>query len=180
MIDFLDSLSRPVKRTILLIMDVALVPVALVSAFALRYGMPNPTPVVLNETPLVVLVTILSGAIIIAMGLPRIKLQSLEVQAVARIALTAAILSVTAIVASYLIASGEPRSVPLIFGALFFGMSLGTRLIAIAILDKLRERGTTRLPVAIYGAGSAGVQLAAALRNTPGDLTGRPATISPS
>ena len=166
MIDFLDDLSRPVKRTILLFMDVALVPVALVSAFALRYGMPNPAPVVLNEVPLVVLVTVLSGVIIIAMGLPRIKLQSLEVQAVARIALTAAILSVTAIVASYLIASGEPRSVPLIFGALFLGMSLGTRLIAIAILDKLRERGTTRLPVAIYGAGSAGVQLAAALRNS--------------
>ncbi|WP_377509516.1 polysaccharide biosynthesis protein [Octadecabacter sp. R77987] len=147
-------------------MDVALVPVAIVCAFALRYGMPNPAPVVLNEIPLLLLVTVLSGGIINAMGLPRIKLQSLEVQAVARIALTAAILAVSAIVASYLIASGEPRSVPLIFGAVFFGMSLGTRLIAITLLEKLRERGTTRLPVAIYGAGSAGVQLAAALRSS--------------
>ncbi len=165
-IDFLDNLSRPAKRAILLFMDVALVPVAIVCAFALRYGMPNPAPVVLNEIPLLLLVTVLSGGIINAMGLPRIKLQSLEVQAVARIALTAAILAVSAIVASYLIASGEPRSVPLIFGAVFFGMSLGTRLIAITLLEKLRERGTTRLPVAIYGAGSAGVQLAAALRSS--------------
>lgn len=165
-IDFLDNLSRPAKRAILLFMDVALVPVAIVCAFALRYGMPNPAPVVLNEIPLLLLVTVLSGGIINAMGLPRIKLQSLEVQAVARIALTAAILAVAAIVASYLIASGEPRSVPLIFGAVFFGMSLGTRLIAISLLEKLRERGTTRLPVAIYGAGSAGVQLAAALRSS--------------
>ena len=166
MIDFLDNLSRPAKRAMLLFMDVALVPVAIVCAFALRYGMPNPAPVVLNEILLLLLVTVLSGGIINAMGLPRIKLQSLEVQAVARIALTAAILAVAAIVASYLIASGEPRSVPLIFGALFFGMSLGMRLIAITFLEKLREHGAARLPVAIYGAGSAGVQLAAALRSS--------------
>lgn len=166
MIDFLDSLSRPAKRAILLFMDIFLVSVAFVCAFALRYGMPNPVPVVLNEVPLLLLVTLLSGLIINAMGLPQIKLQSLEVQAVARIAVTAVTLAVTAIVASYLIASGEPRSVPLIFGTLFFWMSLGTRLVAIAILDKLRERGTARLSVAIYGAGSAGVQLAAALHNS--------------
>jgi FlaA1/EpsC-like NDP-sugar epimerase len=58
-----------------------------------------------------------------------------------------------------------PRSVPLIFGVLFFLSAVLIRVFGLYLLNHLLNRGVEqRVPMAIYGAGSAGIQMASALR----------------
>lgn len=58
---------------------------------------------------------------------------------------------------------GAPRTVPLITGVLFLLAVVFSRIIALKLIQMLILRASDRKPVAIYGAGSAGTQLAATL-----------------
>jgi FlaA1/EpsC-like NDP-sugar epimerase len=110
--------------------------------------------------------TFFGGLVIAQFGLHQIKLNALETTAIARIGGCAAALAVSAMAISYLLGAGTPRSVPMIFGTIFFLLSLGARLVALFIIGYVNERTLARMPVAIYGSGSAGIQLALALRRS--------------
>lgn len=157
------ALSRPVKRRILLAMDGLLIPLCLAAAFFLRYGTLS-LPVALTEALwLFVVVTAIGMATVMALGLHRIKLETFESRAASRIGLTAIILAIAAVLVSYGFQLGTPRSVPVIFGALFFMASMSARQAMLVTLQVLRARSTDQIPVAIYGAGPAGIQLASVL-----------------
>jgi FlaA1/EpsC-like NDP-sugar epimerase len=162
---FLHDLPRPVKRAIVLAADTALIPIALYAACALRYGTGAPWRVMDSATyPLFPMLTLLGIAVLVACRLPWIKLGTFEHRAVVRIATAAALLSLLAMGISYTLALPAPRSVPLIFGAVFLLSSFGLRLAGQQILAHAGAGGGMRTAVAIYGAGAAGIQLAAALR----------------
>ena len=110
------------------------------------------------------LMTVVGIVLISALRLDRIKLNAFENSAVSRIGAVAIFLAAAAIVISYLLKLSGPRSVPLIFGTIFFLLAVGARLGALRLLSWLSETGQDRIPVAIYGAGAAGIQLASALR----------------
>ncbi|MFK7837593.1 MAG: polysaccharide biosynthesis protein [Sulfitobacter sp.] len=110
------------------------------------------------------LLTALGACIAYALRLDRIKLNAFETNAVARIGLAAGLLAAFAIMSSYMLNLQGPRSVPLIFGIIFFFLAVATRLGALALLRWADERAADREHVAIYGAGAAGIQLASALR----------------
>ncbi|MFQ1702130.1 polysaccharide biosynthesis protein [Loktanella agnita] len=80
--------------------------------------------------------------------------------------MAAAMLSLAGIAASYLLNLSGPRSVPLIFGIIFFVLALSTRIFGLYALRHISQNKSTCLPVIIYGAGAAGIQLAAALRQS--------------
>lgn len=61
---------------------------------------------------------------------------------------------------------GAPRTVPLITGVLFLLVLILSRIFALRLIQMLTLRASVRKPVAIYGAGSAGTQLAAILANS--------------
>ena len=65
---------------------------------------------------------------------------------------------------SYLLKLSAPRTVPLLLGLFFCIFAVVARIGGHSLLRWLSERGGNRKPVAIYGAGAAGIQLAAALR----------------
>jgi FlaA1/EpsC-like NDP-sugar epimerase len=159
----LTQISRRSKLSILLGLDLALVPISIVAALVLRYGMTNPVPLLTERYAFILSMTVVGAIVIYGFGLHRIKLQSIAIRAIGQIGLVSIVLVIAAIVLSYTMNAATPRSVPVIVGALFFVLAVSSRILGIALLSMLREFDTSRTPVAIYGAGSAGVQLATAL-----------------
>ncbi|MFO6465130.1 polysaccharide biosynthesis protein [Jannaschia sp. KMU-145] len=158
-----QDLSRRTKRMILLVMDGLLVPVSLYLAHALRYG--TATPPLEGGAPYIMLATALGLVIVTVLRLPWIKLNALESHAIIKIALAAGAIAVGMAALSFMLQAGSPRSVPAITGALFFCFTILGRLAAIILLETFWTP-TVAEPVAIYGAGRAGIQLAAALRQS--------------
>lgn len=162
----LRNMSRKTKVTMWLLFDVILVPISLYAAFSLRLGTPTTFPMMQSSWALFPLL-MLSGVITFqVLRLPRIKLHSFDAYAMRRIGIAALILTVAAMILSYLFDFWAPRSVPLIFGAIFFGAAAVSRLVGLAMLQAVFGRLGNVVPVAIYGAGVAGIQLASALRQS--------------
>lgn len=159
----LTTLSRRQKRLIYLVGDVACVPISLYLAFCLRFGTALPLAQVAEALPLFALLTVLSPFVFVALRLPWIKLATLDSTAFLRVVGAAGVLAVLAMVASYLLQSGPPRSVPMIFAVVLMVLTLALRNIGVLVLYQGRHLG---VPVAIYGAGDAGLQLALALRQS--------------
>lgn len=160
----IHDLSRAKKRAIFLAVDTLLVPLSLYCAFALRYGSATPWIPVANSWVLFPVLTLWGAGIIWALRLHRIKLNAFDTHSMSNIGLAALLLAVSAILLSYMMDLFAPRSVPLLLGLFFYIFAISARLGGLALLRNLAERGGNRKPVAIYGAGAAGIQLAAALR----------------
>ena len=162
----LRDIPRGSKVIMWLLVDAALVPISLYAAFSLRLGTPSTFPMMQSSWPLFPLLT-LSGIITFQLlGLPRIKLHSFDAYAMRRIGITALVLTVAAMILSYLFDFWAPRSVPMIFGVIFFVGAVVARLVSLALLQAILGRLGHAVPVAIYGAGAAGIQLASALRQS--------------
>lgn len=162
----LHTLPRSTKRKIFFAVDALLVPVSFYMAFALRYDTLTPWHVMRDALPLFGLMTLVGIGVITACRLPHIKLNAFETRAITKIGVAAVSMALLAIVLSYLMGLSGPRSVPAIFGVLFFVGSVGVRLAGLALLNwQANLKGTHEL-VAIYGAGAAGIQLASALHRS--------------
>ncbi|HGG03856.1 MAG TPA: polysaccharide biosynthesis protein, partial [Aliiroseovarius sp.] len=162
----LHKMSRRTKRNIFLAADTILIPISLYGAFALRYGTAFPTFALENSAILFPLMMVLGILVIVGLKLPNIKLNAMETRAIMKIGLASISLAIVAMVCSYLFLLSAPRSVPVLFGAIFFVSSVFMRIAGLYVLSFLTERSLHREPVAIYGAGSAGIQLALALRQS--------------
>lgn len=160
------SLPRAIKGALIFVTDLVLVPCALYLAYALRYGTLSPDRIGQENWLLFPMMAVIGVALIKAFRLHKIKLHAIENSAVLRIGLVSACLALAAMVVSYLLNMPSPRSVPLIFGAVFFLSAVSVRILGLRALTYLAEKENARLPVAIYGAGSAGIQLASALRQS--------------
>ena len=160
------DLPRRAKVLLWLGIDALLVPIALYAAFALRLGTPSAFPMMQSSWLLFLMLMVMGVVVFRTLGLPRIKLHSFDAYAMRRIGLAAAALTVGAMIFSYLFGFWAPRSVPLIFGAIFFGAAVVARLVALAVLQTVLGHLGNAVPVAIYGAGAAGIQLASGLRQS--------------
>lgn len=166
MYDFLEGLSRPIKRAIFFFMDLFLVLAGLYAAFALRSGNLTLFQTLGDSWILFALLPMLYVPLVLALRLPSIKLDAFESSAAIRIGIFAAVLSLSAMALSYALKLETPRSVPLIFGGVVFVGSTGTRMLAQILLQRLRSGGLHSIPIAVYGAGAAGIQLVSALRKS--------------
>lgn len=165
-LDIVDGLDRRSKWMIMTLTDVILILVALFAAFALRYGELYPMDHLLRAWPLFVIMVIAGIIYSWILNIPKMKLQSFDLQAIHRIALCGFLLILTAMSMSFLLRFSAPRSVPLIFGILFFSGALLSRMNALIMLRQLSNLGHKRTPVIIYGAGEAGIQLVSSLKQS--------------
>jgi len=163
MYTYIEAIPRSAKVAIFLIADLIFLPVCLYTAFALRNGVPTPWVQVRESFLLFPLVMGFGVIVGLALGMPRTKLSTYEVKDIGKSALFAFIMTVITISVSYMADLNAPRSVPLIFGILLFLCVSSSRLIGRAFLQFLFDHWQERKAVAIYGAGSAGTQLASAL-----------------
>lgn len=166
MYQFLNGLPRWIKGSVLLVTDLVLVAIALFAAYALRLNDPWPIDWFMSN---ITLLTLLLGTAIVStvsLQLHVVKLGSYENSAITRIALWAMILTLVGTICNATLVLGAPRTVPIIFGALIFLYSLLFRLGAIWVLSWLHNLRTNTTPVAVYGAGAAGLQLISALNRS--------------
>ncbi|WP_226804185.1 nucleoside-diphosphate sugar epimerase/dehydratase [Amylibacter sp. SFDW26] len=112
-------------------------------------------------------VTVLGALLAVGLGLPRVKLKAFENRSISKIGICSIGLISIAIISSYVFKLEAPRTIPIIFGLTFLILSSGIRLLGQLVLTKAYGKNTPHKRVLVYGAGSAGSQLAAALSQTP-------------
>ena len=160
----IHDLSRAKKRAIFLAIDSMLVPLALYFAFAFRYGTGTPWMPIADSWVLFPGISMWGVGIIWALRLHRIKLNAFDTHSMSNIGVASLLIAFSAVMLSYLLKLSAPRSVPMLLGLFFCIFAVIVRIGGLNLLRWLSERGGNRKPVAIYGAGAAGIQLAAALR----------------
>lgn len=168
MLNFIEDLSRRAKWSILLLMDIVVIIAAFYAAFALRFGTITPFFALKASWPMLPMLITAGSVYAIMLGMPKIKLHAFNIYTVRPIALCAALLILTAMSLSFVLVVGAPRSVPIIFGMLFFFGSVSARVLTLFLIKQLQNFDQPRTSVIIYGAGAAGIQLASALRQERG------------
>lgn len=168
-----SKLPRTTKAAIVFATDGLLLPLALWMAFGFRLGPLDPSsplglvdPLAWIELADVAVIWLGSLGILAAFRLYRIKLHAIDLDAIRRIAICSAAIGLFAATAAFFLQSGSPRSIPVLYGASFFLFSVCVRIAALRGLQAAARFGSNRKPVAIYGAGAAGIQLAASLKQS--------------
>ncbi len=164
--DRLSGLSRAVKRAILIGFDVLALFVALWLSFTIRLGGSfSPTT---YHWLLMVAAPFIAIPVFVRMGLYRAVIRYLPERALITVIQAMTLATLLWVVALYFAEATRfavfPRTVPLfyfIFGTLMVG---GARFLAKAVLSTPEQSLGRESGVVIYGAGSAGTQLAEALR----------------
>jgi len=142
------------------------VPIALYVAYALRFGTAFPLGWLSGSWQILVATVVAAPVAIIVCRLPWIKLSTLDFRGALRIAAVGCLLGATASLSSLIFGAGSPRSIPVIFAVTFCILSFFGRVSVILSLQWF-AKSSSATPVAIFGAGAAGIQLSSALRQSP-------------
>lgn len=156
-------LSRPKKRLLSVVVDTVFIVLSFYLAFWVRLG---DFISLLDDS----YVFILAGTIIVTLytftrlGLYRAILRYLTFHAIAVVSVGTLISAGTFGLLSFYFNAFVPRTVPVIYGSFLCLLCGGARLLVRGLLSGVLQRG--RKKVLIYGAGSAGRQLALAMRSS--------------
>lgn len=160
--DFATKLSRIQKFAILLLVDFLLVPLSF-GLTTLVWADSVSLPAV-NLYGLVAIMAIVGAIASVALGLPRIKLNSYEQIGMQRTAAYSAIVGSAGVLSLEAFYNTGPSAQFMLFVTMVLMiLSVGARLLMRNVLLAFYHRGHHRQRVLIYGAGQTGVQLAAAL-----------------
>lgn len=164
---FATGLNRLQKIVILLLVDIALVPLSL--WIALTGVQPASLASMLSQPislwTLVLIMSFSGGIFSLALGLPRIKLNAFEQSGIQRTAGYATLVGLVGIATSQaLFGALSQASDMVVFTMTLLILSVSTRLLLRNLTIWLYHRGQVRQRVLIYGAGQTGVQLASALQ----------------
>lgn len=169
----LISLPRRVKAGMVFGADLTLLPLSFWAAFGFRLGIFDPDGVFglinpFSQVAIIDAVLVLAAcvAVLYAFKLHRIKLHAIDLDAIYRLATFSLAIMTISSIGTFFLQAGFPRSVPVYFGAIFFILAILVRLAALRLLRGMSSFSDNRQPVAIYGAGSAGIQLAASLKQS--------------
>ena len=164
---FVLSLSRRTKSLILVIFDLVALAVALWSGFALRLSEWWPAEYIKPSLLLFILVPIIGVLVFLKLGLYRAVVRYFSGQAVISVVKGVGLLTlVLYVLASWFAITPFPRSVPINFGLAALLYVGGSRLFVRHYYLWLINKTSNLVPVAIFGAGSAGIQLATALEKS--------------
>jgi FlaA1/EpsC-like NDP-sugar epimerase len=161
----LSEFSRNTKRALLVAIDIIALPVALWAGYALRLGEFWPKNIV-SAWWLFVAVPFVAVPIFVRMGLYRAVLRYVGSKAL--ITIVKAITITTLILLALVVMSetyGVPRSVFLSFWLISLLFIAGSRLLLRGYIHSYTRKRKNKQPVAVYGAGSAGAELAKAMQS---------------
>lgn len=160
-----DRLTRRDKRFVLLFVDILLAPAALFLSCALVYNTFLPYPELQRLASLFLALPFLAAMLSSALGIPRIKLKAYESLAILKTAVFAGFLAGCLFALNRFFDLRFPGVGVTLFGLIYFLAAVGTRVAMLKILLWVLRSGQTRCRVLIYGAGTTGMQLAAALKS---------------
>jgi FlaA1/EpsC-like NDP-sugar epimerase len=158
------NVSRAKKRVITLCIDSLFIAMAFWLALIVRLDSVEPLKIADNWLLLALLIPI-SLYVFISLGLYRAVLRYINSQALWAIALGTGITTVVLVLLAFFIGVGIPRTMPFIFAWLCLLTVGGSRVLVRALIGKMTT--SNKESVIIYGAGSAGRQLATALNAGP-------------
>ncbi|MEO8241668.1 MAG: nucleoside-diphosphate sugar epimerase/dehydratase [bacterium] len=161
----IDRLNRIHKRFVFLLVDVVLAPLALMMTVMLVYATFTPVWALGAMWRIFLVLPLVAALMSTALGIPNIKLKAFESLAILRTGAFSTLLSV----ALYVICKEASVMFPLVgvalFGLIFFLLSVGLRLAMLNLYLWVLRYGQRRWRILIYGAGTTGIQLAAALKS---------------
>lgn len=160
-----DTLSRSQKSYAVLAMDGLFVLLAIQVSVQLRLGEWWPTRYWETGWLTYVALPLVGMVLSWAMGIPHIVLRSFGNSALFQLGRYALVMAVVFAAMNTFLAQGFPRSAPGIWGAVFLFFSVFARLVILDLLNRMQAG--ERKKVVIYGAGSTGQRLIAALRASP-------------
>jgi FlaA1/EpsC-like NDP-sugar epimerase len=159
------GMSRRFKRIVFLSVDVVVAPLSLLLTIAVLYNDLTPLALSLNVWPLFPFLAATAALFSTALGIPKIKLKSYESQAILMTGAGAALLAASLYVFGGFMGYLLPPVAIILFCLIYFLSSVGARAVMLrALLWALRSE-QPRCRVIIYGAGTTGMQLAAALKS---------------
>jgi FlaA1/EpsC-like NDP-sugar epimerase len=163
LLNIVKSLSPGQKAITFLMVDLILIPVALIVTFALQ-----PVPLVPLETialilPILPYLLAASALVSFWIGIPSIRLNAYETRAVGKTAQYAAITGLVALMLGKIAGLGLATGLYVIFAACFFLFSAAARVVMFQVLTAIYRRDEGHTRVMIYGAGTTGTQLVSAL-----------------
>jgi FlaA1/EpsC-like NDP-sugar epimerase len=165
---WISAMSRCRKRVVLLAVDMLLIPVALIGAIALQGNALTENLSagggIIGHWLALPLLTVIGGLLSTVLGLPLIQLKSYESHAIALTGVHAVLLGLATAVLDDLAGLGTPLATLINFVLVYFLLDVATRMGMLQLLLGIYRRGQDQSRVLIYGAGSTGRQLAAALR----------------
>lgn len=158
------SLPRAQKRVITVLIDAVFILVAFWSAMFIRL---DSVKLISSSEHwiLIGLVIPISISIFVKLGLYRAVLRYVGINALGAVVVGVVASCCALIGLAFFLHSPIPRTVPIIFIAFSLLLVGGSRIVVRALVNKVSA--SKRRPVVIYGAGSAGRQLATALRHGP-------------
>lgn len=165
MYKILNTFSRNTKKTLLVAIDIIALPAALWAGYALRLGEWWPRGMD-NTWWLFVAAPLVAVPIFIRMGLYRAVLRYVGSKAL--ITIVKAVTITTLILLALVVMSetrGVPRSVFFSFWLISLLFIAGSRLVLRSYIHFYTTRRKNKKPVAVYGAGSAGAELAKAMQS---------------
>lgn len=178
--ELLTGLSRPVKRGLLLAFDISIMLLSLWLAIVIRQGSKGLIDDINSNFLIFILVPLSTVPHCIHRGLYRSIVRYSGAEVIGSVA-RATLYGLATFVAVYFLLPDKPpvpRSVPIIYWALATAIMAGARFVIgswllgnsiqnifFRVAGFERPQSSRGLPVAIYGAGSAGRQLEAALQN---------------
>ncbi len=168
MLRLIRALSRKQKRNILLLIDLLLIPLALVFTYGVQPEPVPPLETIDELLPILPYLVAVGAGLAVGLGIPQIQLNAYEGRALAKTGLFAAYLAAAAAVLSWMFHVGLTYGQCVIFGISFFMFSAVSRVILYQIVVAVYRREIPRCRVLIYGAGTTGTQLASALRSHEG------------
>lgn len=168
MLRLVKSLTRKQKRNVLLILDLGLVPLALVFTFAVQADPRTPLETLSLLLPALPYLLAVAAGVAIALGIPQIQLNAYEGRALAKTAVFAAYLGASLAGLGWLFQLNVPIGNSIVFAICFFMFSAVSRVVMYQIVVAIYRREIPRCRVLIYGAGTTGTQLATALRTHEG------------
>ncbi|MEY1557963.1 polysaccharide biosynthesis protein [Yoonia sp. R2331] len=161
---FVSTLSRQAKRIILLLVDVALVPVALLLAFALQTNGLPAGPGLLTHWAGVPMLMMIAALLVLVTGIHRVQLKAYESRAIMMTGMHALLLGLATAILDDMAGYGTPLATFINFVLVYFLMCVAARVVMLQVLLWVYRSGHEQTRVLIYGAGATGRQLAAALR----------------
>lgn len=164
MLNWVKSLNKTQKRHVMLVMDGAIVPLAMLFAFAaldLDGGVSGNIRSFMLLMPYMIIATI---GIALWFGIADIQVSAYEAASVGLTALHAVMLTIASITFSDIAVLNLPLGVHMVFGTVFFCLAVGSRAVLLQIVLLIYRSTTDRTRVLIYGAGTTGSQLVSALR----------------
>ena len=161
---FVTHMPRQMKWGILLLIDVVLTPVALLAAFALHQnGLDVMDMPLVNRTAIPLLMGI-SALLAIVTSTYKIQLKAYETRAISLTGIQTLMLGLSAYLMDQLAGYGTQGAVFITFMLIYVLLAVAARVVMLQVLLAIHRRGAAQCRVLIYGAGSTGRQLAAALR----------------